>query len=107
MSSNSLLVKLNHLPKYQKDINKIKKEFLLNDIKYKELLNFETPTNLNLKTSKITTEIPVGRSYSINKYDEFGFEEKRPQHLWKSITRKTSSEEKNQDEHTGRLELSA
>jgi hypothetical protein len=39
-------------------------------------LNFETPTNLNLKTSKITTEIPVGRSYSINKYDEFGFEEK-------------------------------
>ena len=42
MSSNFLLVELNHLPKCQKDINRIKKDFLLNDVKYKEILNFET-----------------------------------------------------------------
>ncbi|WNH13852.1 hypothetical protein [Thalassobellus suaedae] len=74
MENRLLLIELNQgIPKTQKEINIIKKDFLLNDIRHKEIVNNgETPT-LDLNESNIQAEVVVGKSKRTF-HDEFGFE---------------------------------
>lgn len=77
MENRRLLIELNlDIPKTQKEIEAIKKAFLLNDIRHKDIVsNGEIPI-LDLNESNIQAEVVVGKSKSIV-HDEFGFDEEK------------------------------
>jgi hypothetical protein len=63
-----------NLPKTNKEFERIKMEFLLNDIKYKDILCQGAKPNINLNDFEINFEIVSGSSKRIVT-DELGFEE--------------------------------
>lgn len=77
MKHEKLLVKFdNGIPKSKEELNSIKKEFLLNDVKYKEILSSGNEPSINLADEKIHKEVVVGENHIIVKDKEFGFEER-------------------------------
>lgn len=70
---SSSLIKLQSLPKSQKEIDSIKKDFLLEDVKHKEVLRAGYVPEIAIKGSKIIAEVITGVSKHIYK-DEFGFD---------------------------------
>tara|TARA_R110002049_G_scaffold306078_1_gene503954 strand:+ start:11274 stop:12074 length:801 start_codon:yes stop_codon:yes gene_type:complete len=75
MNRKNLLNILNlGLPKTQKEIEELKKEFLLKDSKYKYDLNNGKNVTVDLNESKIQVDIIVGTSIRTVQ-DDFGFDE--------------------------------
>ncbi|MCA0151725.1 hypothetical protein [Winogradskyella vincentii] len=75
MENRPLLIEFNRgIPKTQKELEILKKDFLSNDITHKDLLkNGENPV-LDFNKTKIQSEVVVGKSMRIS-LDRFGFEE--------------------------------
>ena len=75
MENRRLLIELkNGIPKNQRDLDILKKDFILKDIINKDsLMNGEFP-NLDFNKFKIQTKVIIGKSVRIVQ-DEFGFEE--------------------------------
>ena len=75
MENRRLLIELkNGIPKNQRGLDILKKDFLLNDIMHKDLLRNGEYPDLDFNKTKIQTEVSVGKSVR-DVQDEFGFEE--------------------------------
>ena len=73
MENRRLLIEFNRgIPKTQKEIEAIKKDFLLNDICYKDIISNGGSPVIDLNIYNIQTEVVVGKSLRIVK-DDFGF----------------------------------
>ena len=73
VKDSSSLIKLQSLPKSQKEIDSIKKDFLLQDVKHKEVLQAGYVPEIAIKGSKIIAEVITDVSKDIYK-DEFGLD---------------------------------
>ncbi|MEP3836404.1 MAG: hypothetical protein ABJM36_02100 [Algibacter sp.] len=75
MENRRLLIEFNRgIPKIQKELDIIKKDFLINDIMHKDFLRNGEYPDLDFNKTKIQTEVSVGKSVRIVQ-DKFGFEE--------------------------------
>lgn len=75
MENRRLLIELNNkIPKSKKELDVLKKNFLLNDIMHRDLLNNDENPKIDLNQSNIQYKVVVGKSVTIVQ-DELGFEE--------------------------------